>query len=132
MLNTDLAVLYSVEPGTLVLAGKRDIERFPEDFMFQLTPVEYRILKSIPNRPVIFNSLQGQLGLPRQVVRGHGTACVDVMRTTWRTPTRMSANARCPKITIAANTRATATTTYWWVVAPLSSRSTLINLANLT
>lgn len=46
MLSTDLSVLYGVEPGALVQAVKRNIERFPDDFMFQLTPDEYRILKS--------------------------------------------------------------------------------------
>ena len=46
MLSADLAVLSGVEPGALVQAVKRNIERFPEDFMFQLTPDEYRILKS--------------------------------------------------------------------------------------
>ena len=37
MLDADLAALYSVETKTLVQAVKRNIERFPEDFMFQLT-----------------------------------------------------------------------------------------------
>jgi hypothetical protein len=46
MLSTDLAALYDVEPGALVQAVKRNMERFPEDFTFQLTPDEYRILKS--------------------------------------------------------------------------------------
>ncbi len=46
MLSTDLAVLYGVEPKVLIQAVKRNIERFPEDFMFQLTRDEFRILKS--------------------------------------------------------------------------------------
>lgn len=46
MLSTDLALLYGVEPRTLVQAVKRNIERFPEDFMFQLTWDEADILKS--------------------------------------------------------------------------------------
>jgi hypothetical protein len=46
MLSTDLSALYGVEPGALVQAVKRNLERFPDDFMFQLTPDEYRILKS--------------------------------------------------------------------------------------
>jgi len=46
MLSADLAGLYGIEPGAFVQAVKRNIERFPEDFMFQLTPDEYRILKS--------------------------------------------------------------------------------------
>ena len=36
MLRSDLAELYGVEVRALVQAVKRNIERFPEDFMFQL------------------------------------------------------------------------------------------------
>jgi len=46
MLSTDLAALYGVEPKVLVQAVKRNHARFPDDFMFQLAPDEYRILKS--------------------------------------------------------------------------------------
>ena len=46
MLSTDLAQLYGVEPRALVQAVKRNIERFPEDFMFQLTKDEFAVLKS--------------------------------------------------------------------------------------
>ena len=37
MLSTYLAKLYEVETKALVQAVKRNVERFPEDFMFQLT-----------------------------------------------------------------------------------------------
>ena len=37
MLDRDLAVLYGVETKALNQAVKRNLERFPEDFMFQLT-----------------------------------------------------------------------------------------------
>jgi hypothetical protein len=46
MLSTDLAELYEVEARVLVQAVKRNRERFPEDFMFQLTRAEYANLKS--------------------------------------------------------------------------------------
>ncbi len=46
MLSRDLASLYEVEPKVLIQAVKRNIERFPEDFMFQLTNHEVSILKS--------------------------------------------------------------------------------------
>ena len=46
MLSTDLAELYQVEPRILVQAVKRNIDRFPEDFMFQLTQEEFANLKS--------------------------------------------------------------------------------------
>jgi hypothetical protein len=46
MLSTHLAKLYDVEPRALVQAVKRNIERFPEDFMFQLNADEFANLKS--------------------------------------------------------------------------------------
>ena len=46
ILSADLADLYEVEPRILVQAVKRNIERFPEDFLFQLTPEEHENLKS--------------------------------------------------------------------------------------
>jgi hypothetical protein len=46
MLSPVLAELYQVETRALVQAVKRNLDRFPEDFMFQLTPQEYENLKS--------------------------------------------------------------------------------------
>lgn len=45
MLDADLASLYEVETKMLVRAVKRNIERFPEDFMFQLTEDEFKNLR---------------------------------------------------------------------------------------
>jgi hypothetical protein len=41
MLDSDLALLYGVETGNLNKAVRRNLERFPQDFMFQLTPNEF-------------------------------------------------------------------------------------------
>jgi len=46
MLSSDLAELYQVEPRVLVQSAKRNLARFPQDFMFQLTEEEYSNLKS--------------------------------------------------------------------------------------
>lgn len=46
MLDKDLAELYQVEVRTLNQAVKRNMRRFPPDFMFQLTIEEWNILKS--------------------------------------------------------------------------------------
>jgi hypothetical protein len=46
MLSHDLARLYEVEPKVLIQAIKRNIERFPTDFMFQLESHEFANLKS--------------------------------------------------------------------------------------
>ena len=41
VLDKDLALLYNVTTGNLNKAVKRNADRFPEDFMFQLTKVEF-------------------------------------------------------------------------------------------
>jgi len=46
MLDSDLAELYGVETKRLNEQVRRNIERFPEDFMFQLTENEWEILMS--------------------------------------------------------------------------------------
>jgi len=45
MLDLDLAVLYGVETKQLKRAVKRNIERFPSDFMFELTRAEFENLR---------------------------------------------------------------------------------------
>ncbi|MBI4680756.1 MAG: ORF6N domain-containing protein [Nitrospirae bacterium] len=47
MLSMHLAELYDVEPKVLIQAVKRNIERFPEDFMFQLTDPAFEQPKSL-------------------------------------------------------------------------------------
>lgn len=46
ILDEDIARLYGVETRRLNEQVKRNITRFPEDFMFQLSSKEYTILKS--------------------------------------------------------------------------------------
>jgi len=46
MLDSDLAELYGVPTKALNQAVKRNQDRFPEDFMFQLAEKEFEILKS--------------------------------------------------------------------------------------
>jgi hypothetical protein len=58
MLDADLAALYGVETKTLVRAVKRNIERFPSDFMFQLTSGEFENLR----RQIGTSNLRSQIG----------------------------------------------------------------------
>jgi hypothetical protein len=50
MLDFDLAELYEVETRVLNQAVKRNMERFPSDFFFQLTKVEWQKLITICNK----------------------------------------------------------------------------------
>jgi hypothetical protein len=46
MLDFDLAELYRVETRALNQAVKRNIDRFPDDFMFRLSPTEWEVISS--------------------------------------------------------------------------------------
>ena len=68
LLDSDLAILYGVETKRLNEQVKRNIERFPDDFMFQLTKVELINLKSqFATSSAIENSPRSQI-----VTSSHG------------------------------------------------------------
>jgi hypothetical protein len=69
MLSIDLAELYQVEPRALIQAVKRNIDRFPEDFMFQLTWDEVSLLKS---QPVISNDPRATVSRSQIVILKRG------------------------------------------------------------
>ena len=60
MLDRDLAILYGIETKVLNQAVKRNMSRFPEDFMFQLTEIEFQNLKS----QIVTSSWGGTRKLP--------------------------------------------------------------------
>lgn len=45
MLDSDLAELYGVETKQLKRQVKRNMSRFPDDFMFEMSPEEYETLR---------------------------------------------------------------------------------------
>lgn len=72
MLDIDLAILYEVEVRSLNQAVKRNLERFPDDFMFQLTDEETEFLRS----QNVISSLEGH--------GGRGTAPYAFTEQGWR------------------------------------------------
>ena len=46
LLDRDLAEMYGVETKQLKRAVRRNISRFPEDFMFELSKEEYQLIRS--------------------------------------------------------------------------------------
>jgi len=71
MLDADLAVLYGVPTRALVQAVKRNLSRFPRDFMFQLRGEEARCLRS---QIVISNVRRGGRRYPPYVFTELGVA----------------------------------------------------------
>jgi len=65
MLDSDLAELYGIETGALNRAAKRNIERFPQDFMFQLTEAESQKFNSRNNLLKNETNLKCQIGTSR-------------------------------------------------------------------
>jgi hypothetical protein len=61
ILDDDLAALYEVETKTLNRAVKRNLDRFPDDFMFQLTTEEFDNLRYQFGT----SSLKSQIGTSR-------------------------------------------------------------------
>jgi hypothetical protein len=59
--DSDLATLYGVETRALVQAVKRNSERFPEDFMFQLSKEELKNWRS----QIVISNLSAKMGLRR-------------------------------------------------------------------
>jgi hypothetical protein len=70
MFDRDLAALYGVETRILNQAVKRNLDRFPSDFMFRLTPKEAEHISS-RSQPVILNRGQNVKYLP-YVFTEHG------------------------------------------------------------
>jgi hypothetical protein len=71
MLDSTLAELYGVETRALVQAVRRNPTRFPEDFMFQLTPEEADHLRS----QIVISSSWGGRRTPPYAFTEQGVAC---------------------------------------------------------
>lgn len=67
MLDFDLAELYQVETRTLKQAVRRNIERFPEDFMFEITETEYNYLKNSQTSQIVISNEREYADLRTQI-----------------------------------------------------------------
>ncbi len=103
MLDRDLAGLYGVETKTLKQAVRRNIDRFPEDFMFEMTKAEFENWRSqfvtsnrdkmgLRYRPMVFTE-QG-VAMLSSVLRSKQAVQVniEIMRAFVRIRKMLSAN----------------------------------------
>jgi len=84
MLDEDLAELYAVETRVLLQAVRRNLERFPADFMFQLTKQEFNDLRS-----QIVTSRWGGRRYPPYAFTEHGVA---MLSSVLRSPKAIAVN----------------------------------------
>lgn len=69
LLDSDLAEVYQVETRVLNQAVKRNLNRFPEDFVFQLTLEETGELKVLKSQNVILSKRRNALSSEKQAAR---------------------------------------------------------------
>jgi hypothetical protein len=86
MLDEDIACLYQVETRSVVQAVKRNIDRFPLDFVFQLTDGESESLRS---QTVISNASRGGRRYLPYVFTEHGVA---MLSSVLRSPRALQMN----------------------------------------
>ena len=61
LFDSQLAILYGVDTRSLIQAVRRNIERFPSDFAFQLTLEEVRRLETKPESQQVVTNLRSQI-----------------------------------------------------------------------
>lgn len=82
MLDYDLAALYEVETKVLNQAVKRNIMRFPEDFMFRLTSAEWEALKSqISHEPNSHFDMRSQIVTSSGPIKNNSSFVISIDTT---------------------------------------------------
>ncbi len=85
LLDVHLAALYGVETGALNQAVRRNRERFPDDFMFQLTLTEWHNLRS----QIVMSSSHGGRRTPPSAFTEQGVA---MLSSVLRSPRAVAVN----------------------------------------
>lgn len=127
MLDFDLAKLYQVETRALKQAVRRNIERFPEDFMFEITEPEYNYLKnSLTSQIVISNERGGRRYMPFAFTE-QGVA---MLSSVLRSRTAIQANIAIMRAFVAMRNYITTTTTVTAELSEIRARLALLERAD--
>lgn len=127
MLDFDLAELYQVETRALKQAVRRNIERFPEDFMFEITEPEYNYLKnSLTSQIVISNERDGRRYMPFAFTE-QGVA---MLSSVLRSRTAIQANIAIMRAFVAMRNYITTTTTVTAELSEIRARLALLERAD--
>lgn len=127
MLDFDLAKLYQVETRALKQAVRRNIERFPEDFMFEITEPEYNYLKNnLTSQIVISNERGGRRYMPFAFTE-QGVA---MLSSVLRSRTAIQANIAIMRAFVAMRNYITTTTTVTAELSEIRARLALLERAD--
>lgn len=92
MLSTDLALLYEVDVKVLNQAVKRNLHRFPQDFMFQLTEKEWSSLRSQ------FVTLDGRGKFPKYLPFAFTEQGVSMLSSVLNSPRAIAVNIQIMRL----------------------------------
>ena len=127
MLDFDLAKLYQVETRALKQAVRRNIERFPKDFMFEITEPEYNYLKnSLTSQIVISNERGGRRYMPFAFTE-QGVA---MLSSVLRSRTAIQVNIAIMRAFVAMRNYITTTTTVTAELSEIRARLALLERAD--
>ncbi|BFK95021.1 ORF6N domain-containing protein [Alistipes onderdonkii] len=120
MLDRDLAELYGVTTGNLNKAVKRNIERFPERFMFQLTEQEF----------LIFQNGTSSWGGTRKRPYAFTEQGVSMLSAVLRSPTAIQVSIRIMDAFVAMRNYITTTSTITAELSEIRAKLALLERAD--
>jgi outer membrane murein-binding lipoprotein Lpp len=130
MLDYDLASIYGVETRTLNQAVKRNIDRFPEDFMFRLSSSEWEILThnllidNMPSQFVIASIDRRNKSLPPYAFTEHGAV---MLASVLRSPSAIQMSVAVTRAFIAMRQAISAMLSYDLKIEQLSHKVDQLN-----
>lgn len=101
MLDFDLANLYQVETKVLKQAVRRNIERFPEDFMFEISNEEYNSLKISIRSQIVTLEIDGRGKYPKYPPFAFTEMGVAMLSSVLRSRTAIQVNIAIMRVFVA-------------------------------
>ena len=101
MLDFDLAALYQVETKVLKQAVRRNIERFPEDFMFEISNEEYNSLKISIRSQIVTLEIDGRGKYPKYPPFAFTEMGVAMLSSVLRSRTAIQVNIAIMRVFVA-------------------------------
>lgn len=129
MLDFDLAAMYQIETKTLKQAVRRNIERFPEDFMFELTQDEYNSL-IINIRSQIVTLETGRGKYPKYAPFAFTEQGVAMLSSVLRSETAIRANIAIMRAFVTMRNYITTTTQITAELAEIRAKLALLERAD--
>ena len=127
MLDFDLAEIYQVETRALKQAVRRNIERFEgEDFMFELSDVEYTELKSRLRSQVVMLDQDGRGKFPKYTPFAFTKCGVAMLSSVLRSNTAIQANRAIMRAFVAIRNYIASTTTVTAEIEAIKSKLALM------